>query len=96
MHSPRARANAPVQPLAVSATPGPGPIIGEKILKSRFSEDEAGSKNHGTSTSILSNTAGIVDTGTTLTLISTGTYLFFQHRWLYRATLTAGMHRRSE
>ncbi|KAI0655095.1 AEX-3 domain-containing protein [Cubamyces menziesii] len=54
MHSPRTRANAPVQPLAVSATPGPGPLIGEKILKSRFSEDEAGSKNHGTSTSILS------------------------------------------
>ena len=27
---------------------------------------------YGTSTSILSNTAGIVDTGTTLTLISTG------------------------
>lgn len=29
---------------------------------------------YGTSTSILSNTAGIVDTGTTLTLIATGAY----------------------
>ena len=27
---------------------------------------------YGTSTSILTNTAGVVDTGTTLTLISTG------------------------
>ncbi|CDO71579.1 hypothetical protein BN946_scf184911.g49 [Trametes cinnabarina] len=58
MHNPRTRANAPVQPLAVSATPG----IGEKILKSRFSEDvaDAGSKNHhqqqqgGASSSMLS------------------------------------------
>ncbi|KAJ2985993.1 hypothetical protein NUW54_g9945 [Trametes sanguinea] len=62
MHSPRTRANAPVQPLAVSATPA----IGEKILKSRFSEDvsDAGTKNHhqqqqqqgggATSSSILS------------------------------------------
>ena len=29
---------------------------------------------YGTSTSILSNTAGIVDTGTTLILISTGLF----------------------
>lgn len=49
MPSPRTRANAPVQPLAVSATPGPP--IGEKIVKSRFSEDEAPPKNHS---SILS------------------------------------------
>ncbi|OCH96149.1 hypothetical protein OBBRIDRAFT_883404 [Obba rivulosa] len=34
---PRTRANAPVQPLAVSATP----LIGDKILKSRFSEEDA-------------------------------------------------------
>ncbi len=37
MHSPRTRAKAPLQPLAVSATPGPP--IGEKIVKSRFSEE---------------------------------------------------------
>ncbi|KAI0669882.1 AEX-3 domain-containing protein [Trametes maxima] len=54
MPTPRKRANAPVQPLAVSATPGPP--IGEKILKSRFSEEE-GAKNHGTSSSILSRRA---------------------------------------
>ncbi|KAI0639419.1 AEX-3 domain-containing protein [Trametes polyzona] len=56
MHSPRTRTNPPVpQPLAVSATPGPA--IGEKILKSRFSEDE-GNKNHGApSASILSRRA---------------------------------------
>ncbi|KAL6309956.1 AEX-3 domain-containing protein [Sparassis latifolia] len=35
MHA-RTRANAPVQPLAVSATP----LIGERILKSRWSEEE--------------------------------------------------------
>ncbi|KAL1951922.1 hypothetical protein VTO73DRAFT_1071 [Trametes versicolor] len=47
MHSPRTRANPPVpQPLAVSATPAP--TIGEKIMKSRFSEDVDGNKNHGT------------------------------------------------
>ncbi|KAI0756974.1 AEX-3 domain-containing protein [Daedaleopsis nitida] len=39
MHSPRTRAKPSVQPLAVSATPGPP--IGEKILKSRFSDDDA-------------------------------------------------------
>lgn len=52
MHSPRTKAKPPMQPLAVSATPGPP--IGEKIAKShsRFSGDEA-TKTNPTS-SILS------------------------------------------
>ncbi|KAI0825117.1 AEX-3 domain-containing protein [Trametes gibbosa] len=56
MHTSRTRSNPPVpQPLAVSASPGPV-IIGEKILKPRFSEEEA-NKNHGPSTSLLSRRA---------------------------------------
>ena len=51
MHSPRTRAKPPVQPLAVSATPGPP--IGEKIAKSRFSEDEMSTKNGNNNTSSL-------------------------------------------
>ncbi|KAH9849744.1 AEX-3 domain-containing protein [Lenzites betulinus] len=56
MHPSRTRTNPPVpQPLSVSASPGAGPAIGEKIMKSRFSEEEA-SKSHGP-TSLLSRRA---------------------------------------
>ncbi|TBU48319.1 AEX-3 domain-containing protein [Dichomitus squalens] len=61
MHSPRTRAKPPVQPLAVSATPGPP--IGEKISKSRFSDDDAGTKNANNNSN---NTGSLLSRRTTV------------------------------